>query len=227
MKKDQIIYVKEDEVNFRKPSTAPNGVEKMKAGQELIFMDGPWFRITKDGQRGWVHGDYLTEVTPVQSSLSPDLLNFVKGQAHPANHSVTKSVREIIKDEFGLGKTGDFLNCTEYVQYRIKTKLGVIIQWPVRSGRDGGKWWKIFQDAGLYKILVDPQVSCAVCFTEIRRKDGTLTKEGHIAFVEEVGPDGSMKISEANWPHDGIYNERPISRADWQNKYKARFIDFS
>lgn len=228
MNKDQKIYTKENDVNFRKQSGAPDGVEKMKLGQELIVVDGPWFRITKDGQQGWVRGDYLTELPPVSPSPdSPALPQFVKGQTNMADDSNTIKVRKIINDEFGGGVNGWNLQCTEYAMYRVKTKLGIDIQWPVKSGRDGGKWWKIFQDAGLYKILTEPQANCTVSLTEVRRKDGTLTAEGHIAFVEEVLPDGTIKISEANWPHDGIYNERPITKVDWQNKYKARFIQFT
>lgn len=66
-----------------------------------------------------------------------------------------------------------------------------------------------------------------MCFTVVRRQDGTITEEGHVAFVEQAFADGSVKVSEANWPHDGIYNERTISKADWQNKYKAQFVDLS
>ncbi len=49
---------------------------------------------------------------------------------------------------------------------------------------------------------------------------------GHVAFVEDILADGSVRISEANWPKDGIYNERTISKNDWQNKYGAKFIEF-
>ena len=228
MNKDQKVYTKESDVNFRKPSGASDGVEKMKLGQELIVVDGPWFRVTKDGQQGWVHGDYLTEVVPV--SLSPDrsaLPQFVMGQPNMAGDGNTIEVRKVINDEFGLGKSGDPLNCTEYAQYRVKIKTGVEIKWPADRPRHGGKWAEIFERNNLYKVINEPVLNCAVSFTDVRRRDGTKTEEGHIAFVEEVLPDGSVRISEANWPHDGIYNERSISKADWQNKYKARFIDFS
>ena len=47
MKKDQKIYIKEDGVRFRKPSDAPEGVENMSKGQEVVFVDGPWSRVTE------------------------------------------------------------------------------------------------------------------------------------------------------------------------------------
>ena len=49
---------------------------------------------------------------------------------------------------------------------------------------------------------------------------------GHVAFVEEVYPDGSIRISEANWPRNGIYNERVLTVAEWKDKYKGRFVEF-
>lgn len=104
--------------------------------------------------------------------------------------------------------------------------LGIDIQWPVSHGRHGGKWAEIFQTHNLYAVLAEPKVNCAASFAEIRRKDGTLTAEGHVAFVEEVFPDGSIKISEANWPGSGIYNVRTLPREKWQNQYKGRFVDF-
>lgn len=226
MNKDQKVYVKENDVNFRKQSEATDGVQKMKVGQELTIVDGPWFRVIKDGQRGWVRVDYISETIQAPVNIT-DFVQFVKGQSHFATSEITKKVRKTINDEFGLGKSGDNLNCTEYVSYRIKTKLGIDINWPVQSGRNGGVWWKIFQDAELYKILSEPKVNCAMCFTTGISNDSATNAIGHVVFVEEVSLDGSVKISEANWPNGGKYNERPISKEKWQNKYKAKFIDFA
>lgn len=226
MEQGQKIYSKEDDVNFRKQSENVDGTQKMKAGQELFVVDGPWWRVTKDGQQGWVREDYLSN-EQIVSPVIKQSLTFVKNQANLADSEITKKVREIIKDALNGAKNGYALQCTEYVQYRIKDKLGIDIKWPVTSGRNGGIWWKIFQNAGIYKILSEPKVNCAMCFIEVKRTDGTLTNEGHIAFVEELLIDGSLKISEANWPKNGIYNEREISKNDWQNKYKAKFIDFT
>jgi surface antigen len=227
MIKDQKIYVKEDDVNFRKQSEAIDGAQKMKKDQELIVVDGPWFRVTKDGQEGWVRADYITEIAP--ELIQPDVsaISLVIGQSNPATADITKKIRKIINDVLDGAKNGYGLQCTEYVQYRVKTKLGIDINWPVSSGRNGGVWWKIFQDAGLYKILSEPKADCAMCFTAGISTDFATNAVGHVAFVEEVLPDGSVKISEANWPHNGIYNERTIAKDKWQNQYKAQFVDFT
>lgn len=231
MNKDQKVYVKEDDVNFRKQSETIDGTQKMKKDQELIIVDGPWFRITKDGQQGWVRADYISEITPVQTQITQLPADLVVGQPNLAMSDITKKIREIIKDVLNGGKNEYSLQCTEYVSYRLKVKLGIDINWPVQSGRNGGVWWKIFQDAGLYKIISEPKVNCAMCFTAGISQDSATNAIGHVAFVEEVLSDGSIKISEANWPPKGEfpkgqYNQRVIPKNKWQNQYKAKFVDF-
>lgn len=227
MDKDQKVYIKEDDVNFRKQSEAIDGMQKMKGGQELIIVDGPWFRVAKDGQQGWVRADYILETPPTstKSPLSP--IDLIMGQPNLVVSDVTKKIRSIINDVLNGAKNGYDLQCTEYVTYRVKTKLNVDIKWPVSSGRNGGVWWKIFQDAGLYKILSEPGVNCAMCFTAGISQNPATNAIGHVAFVEELLPGGSVKISEANWPNQGKYNVRTITKAEWRDKYKARFVDFS
>ena len=227
MEKDQKVYVKENDVNFRKQSETIDGVQKMKKDQELIIVDGPWFRVAKDGQQGWVRADYISETAPVltQTNLSP--INLIIGQSNSASDDITKKIREVIKDILNGAKNGYGLQCTEYVTYRVKTKLGIDIKWPVSSGRDGGKWGKIFQAAGIYRVLSEPKINCVMCFTAGISQDPKVNDTGHVAFVEEVLPDDSVKISEANWPCDGKYNERIITRDKWQNQYKAQFVDFA
>lgn len=227
MNKDQKIYVKEDDVNFRKQSESNDGTQKMKMGQELIIVDGPWFRVIKDGQQGWVRADYLSEITPTTIQADSAILNLIVGQPNLAATDTTKKIREAIKDVLNGAKNGYGLQCTEYVTYRVKTDLGIDIKWPVSSGRDGGKWGKIFQTAGVYKVLSEPKINCAMCFTTGISQDSKVNDTGHVAFVEEIFPDGSVKISEANWPNDGKYSERTIAKDKWLNQYKAQFVDFT
>jgi surface antigen len=230
MNKDQKIFAKEDDVNFRKPMEGTDGVEKMPKGQEIIYIDGPWFRVKKNDQTGWVHADYVSETNPSPApTISTSL--FVVGKPNLFGDAATVEVRRVINDEFGGNRDKDHLNCTEYVQYAVKTKLGIDISWPVKSGRNGGKWWKIFQDAGLFKVLDAPQVNCAMCFTAGISSNPATNAIGHVAFVEGVGQDGSIKISEANWPPSGQlpqgqYGTRTIAKDRWQNVYKAKFVAF-
>lgn len=163
----------------------------------------------------------------IEKNIPGLVIESSKGQSLLPNSLIVKKLREIIGDEFKLGASGDCLNCTEYVQFKIKQKLGTDIKWPPDRPRNGGKWAEIFQKHGLYKILDTPKIWCAVSFTDGISSNPNINAIGHVAFVEKVNDDGSIEISEANWPNQGKYNERRLEKWQWQNKYKCRFIDFS
>ena len=131
-------------------------------------------------------------------------------------------LREIINDEFGGHKKKWDLQCTEYVQYRVKQVLNIDINWPIKTGRHGGKWADIFEKYGYYKVLNMPKKFCAV---SLKKRHGSY---GHIAFVEKVLPDNKIHISEVNLDLKGSYSEKRIlSKFKWQNEYEGRFIDFT
>jgi len=162
----------------------------------------------------------IKDLLPNNKDIKRLILVFEKGIPNLFNNPNVIKIREIIKDEFGGGRNKYDLQCTEYVQYKIY-QLGIVIQWPVKSGRDGGKWDIIFEKHGTYKVLNTPKPNCAVSFKE---KHGIY---GHIAFVEEVLENDTIKISEANFPSVGKYSERTLPKSMWQDGYKGRFIDFS
>jgi surface antigen len=224
MKSQQKLYSKTKGLRFRKNSDASDPksiIRELAEGEEMTFVDGPWLKVRVGDQEGWVHGDYVTD------SFSPVAGVFRLGIPNLPHDATTVFVRKEINDEYGGGKNSWELQCTEYVTYRVKKKLGVVISWPVKSGRNGGKWGSIFQKHKTYAVFAEPKINCAMSFTSGISSNSATNKIGHVAFIEEVYPDGSIKISEANWPRNGIYNERVISVSDWKNKYKALFISFS
>ena len=221
MTKDEKLYTKIEGVRFRyspDASTLGNLIQELPQGQEAVFVNGPWVKVRVGAQEGWIHADYLSEQVPA--------LAFKVGVPNLTGDALTQKVRAAIGDEFGGGKNGWELQCTEYVAYRVKTKLGVTIVWPVATGRNGGKWAAIFQTYGTYPVLANPVANCAMSFTAGISLNPSVNAIGHVAFVESVLPDGSVHVSEANWPRNGMYNERTITKADWQNKYKAQFVHF-
>jgi surface antigen len=46
---------------------------------------------------------------------------------------------------------------------------------------------------------------------------------GHLAYVESVFPDETLKLSEVGYPDSGIYNERVLTREEWK-ELKSIFI---
>ncbi len=175
--------------------------------------------------------ELIAENKPVDSSqvtkkedFQDVLSKFEKGVANLATDSNTIRLRKIIKDEFGGGRSGWDLQCTEYAQFKIQ-QLGTTIKWPADRPRHGGMWAGIFEKRGLYKVLDSPKAGCAMCFTA-GFKTPAMNETGHVAFIEQVFDDESVKITEANWPPPGKYNERRVSKVEWQDKHKCRFIDF-
>ena len=196
---------------------------------EVIEENGDWVKVNAEGSAGWVSKFYLEENSPValenlqKKEVAQDVLpvfqNHEKNLATDAN---AMKLRKIINDEFGGGARRDDLQCVEYVHYKVQ-QMGITINWPKERPRNGGLWAGIFQRSGQYKVLDEPKAGCAMSFV------GSLKNSvvGHVAFVEEVYQDGSIKVSEVNWPPPGVYSERILPKSQWKEKYQAKFIDFS
>lgn len=200
-----------------------------KTKVDVIQESNDWVEVNTNGKTGWVSKFYLEEELPkpleelqkkevVQDAL-PTFQNHEKNLATDSN---SIKLRKIINDEFGGGARRDDLQCVEYVHYKLQ-QMGITIQWPKERPRHGGLWAGIFQRSGQYKVLDEPKAGCAMSFVGSLKNQ----KVGHVAFVEEVYQDGSIKISEANWPPPGIYSERVLPKTQWKDKYQAKFIDFS
>lgn len=163
----------------------------------------------------------VDEEIAIKTSGEADLFpQFVHGESNFADAANTKRVREYIKYEFGLNFDTDCLQCVEYVQYRVKQKLGIWIEWPNKSGRDAKYWPSILKPR--YKVSEMPTINSAASFDA-----PSLGVHGHVVFVENVFPNGEIEISEVNLPRDGIYNFRKMAPALWRDRYNGKFIDFS
>lgn len=223
----KIRYTKVDNLRFREtPNTEEleNVIRELDKGAELEIVSGPWIKVRINGKVGWVHKDYTSREKPTktrkEASKSENELDLQAGVPNLAHDKNTKIIREAIDDEFGGGVNGWSLQCTEYVQYKVQEVLGVQIQWPVSSGRHGGEWASIFEEHDVYKVQSKPKRHCAASFTKIN------PPHGHLAFVEEVLGDGKIRVSEANWPSRGKYNERIITKRKQKEKYGIRFVIF-
>jgi len=225
-KKYQLRIIDTKALHVRKgPGTDHDIIGHLNAGDQVMPIDdkNSWYKIPFAGQTGWVCGKHTITASkpevPIEQSQSdpkPEKINFIKDRSHLHGSAKTKQLRKYINDEFGGGRKYWDLQCTEYTYYRIKL-VGHAIKWPVKSGRDGGKWAGIFQKTK-YQVSVKPAKGAAMSFTNIQ-------PYGHVAYVEKVNPDGSVFISEANWPKKGIYCERTISPKQ-QKQYGAKFIMF-
>ena len=212
------VFITTKALNVRStPNVASNNIlSQLIYGEEIepIALENGWYKINYQNSIGWISAEFTHNA---DEKPADGVINFVIGAPNDPKSQNATIIRQTISDEFGGGKNSWDLQCVEYVHYKIKN-LGCNIEWPVKSGRDGGKWAAIFSTQGKYSVSENPTVGCAMSFT-------ALPGYGHVAFVEDVLTDGTIKISEANWPGNGKYNERILCKSIQQG-YGAKYIKF-
>lgn len=108
-----------------------------------------------------------------------------------------------------------YRNCTDYAAWKVST-LGVA------SGRYKGlgnaKTWAIRAPAKGVRVDSQPSVGSVAV-----RTSGTF---GHTAFVEEVRPDGTIRVSQYNYRADGAYSENVGTPAAFGFTAFVHFEDF-
>jgi hypothetical protein len=177
----------------------------------VLESKGRWSRVVWKSLQGWAIRDELVDRS---AYVYPD---FTIGEPNRAEDPNTLRLRACIADEFGAGRAELPLQSSEYVLYRL-TKRGVAIPWPEERPRVEGRWHALLKGRPGVQIGVR---ACAGCAMEYATEEGA----GHLALVESVLPDETVTISEANFPSDGIYNERVMTKEEWI-ELKPVFIQF-
>jgi len=163
---------------------------------------GRFFRIMWNGITGWVLRDDCVDRA---SLVYPE---FKSDEAYGVDHPHTAHVRAIIKDEFGVGRSEFPLQAGEYVLYKLWRK-GIKIVWPTTGHRVPGVWHTILKGSTGVHMGVMPKTGAIMEYM-------INTDVGHVAYVEAVFPDGTMSISEVNFPDSGIYSERTLTKDEWK-----------
>ena len=183
-------------------------------GSLVLVMEpqGRFYRIVWNEYEGWVLKDHLADRA---STVYPA---FTHGQENLVDSPNTAHVRTLISDEFGLAHSEFPLQAGEYIAYKF-LRRGIRIPWPQVRPHMPGSWHQILRGAPGIHIGVMP-------------KQGTIMEYvseqevGHLAYVEAVFPDGTITISEANYPHGGIYSERALTKDGWKS-LRPVFIEVS
>ncbi len=172
----------------------------------VLDVDDMWAQVASGEYVGWVYVDDLEDRA---AHVYPA---FHIGEENLADDPATIRTRALINDEFGAGEMDLPLQAEEYVLYRLVRKEKKIM-WPLVRPRTPGTWHSILKDVHKVAILSEPKAGAVMEFTlsELSEENN----KGHLAYVEAVFPDGSIQISEANWPERGIYNERVLVREEW------------
>ncbi len=163
---------------------------------------GRFSRVAFDGTEGWVLRDDLSDRA---AYVYPE---FVIGEENRTDDPNTLRLRACIKDEFSGTESEADLQAGEYVLYKLLRK-GKRIVWPSIRPRTPGRWHVILRGLPGVRISITPRT-------------GTIMESvfpndiGHLAYVEAVFPDERITISEVNYPDNGNYNERTLTKEEWQ-----------
>lgn len=211
--KNTVVYVATADAPIRKTPTnsIDNVLVKAPYGAMLVALENEngWVRVFHHGVEGWM---LIEDIADRAAYVYP---RFIIGEANLSDDPNTERVRAVIADEFSYGERNTELQAEEYVLYKLYRR-GAKINWSDVRPRTPGTWGTLLRDAEGILMLSEPKQR-AVMEWMISE---TL---GHLAYVEAVFPDGSIQISEANWPDQGIYNERVLVRDEWQ-ALKPAFI---
>lgn len=204
--KHTIVYCREARVPLR---AAPNAagdtaIATIAYGDMVMVLDATpeWTHIVSGEKEGYVP---TTALAHKAAGVYPD---FEIGKEYGAREVSTVRLRSFIRDEFSASLSDLPLQAHEYVYYRLMRR-GVTIAWPDIRPRTPGSWTHILGTLESTNVSETP-VSGAVmeCAFEGAR--------AHLAYVEQVFDDGAIKVSEADWPDRGIYNERVLVEAEWR-----------
>lgn len=174
---------------------------------------GRFYCVVWNTYEGWVLQEHLADRA---SMVYPE---FVPGQENSVDHVNTIRVRALINDEFGLGNSEFALQAGEYVLYKLMRR-GLHIVWPTEHPpRTPGSWHLILRGSPGIHVGVVPRVGSILEYADEH-------DVGHVAYVEAIFPDGMIALSEAHFPHSGIYSERTLSKDAWR-ALKPVFIEVS
>jgi hypothetical protein len=163
---------------------------------------GRFSKVSENGVIGWVLRDDLADRA---AHVYPE---FIVGEANHAGDPNSERLRAVIEDAFHGGEAEVPLQAGEYVLYRLIRK-GQKINWPPTRPRTPGRWHQILKGTPGIHISILPKGGSIM--------EHTLGNDvGHVAYVEAVFPDERITVSEVNYPSDGVYSERTLSKEEWQ-----------
>jgi len=206
--KNTVLYVGEDGVPlYTHPTIEFDGVfTTVPYGAMVMALEnkGRWVRVSYKQYIGWGVRDMFFDRA---AYVYP---GFVVGEQNGVDSVNTLRARACIGNEFHADQAELPLTAPEYVLYRLCKKGIDAVPWSASARpRTPGTWHEILRGKDGVHITIEPKGGSVMEYT---RESG----EGHLAFVEAVFPDETISLSEANYPDSGIYNERVLTKEEWQ-----------
>jgi len=198
-------FIGETDVDlYEDPATVFDTVQmSVSYGQQvrLLKLQGRWAQVRFAHDSGWLLKDslrmFIDDVYP----------KFQQGISYYAEHPQTRKLRAVIGDMFSGEKGGHPLSAAEYVQYKL-TQVNRVIPWGSARARVPGTWQRRLKGVLGVHIGISPKTSCAMEYIN--------DDIGHLAFVEAVFPDGSIKITEIGKLDDASYTEDTLAPEQWR-----------
>ncbi len=179
-------------------------ITRIPYGSMIMVLEekGRFSKVAKDGLVGWMLRDDL------RARAAHVFPEFVVGEENGHDDPNTLRLRACIKDIFHGGETEVPLQSGEYVLYMLMRK-NVQIDWPPTRPRTPGMWHTLLKGAPRVYVGVVPKAGSILEYT-------LENDTGHLAYVDAVFPDDRISISEVNYPDNGMYSERTLTKDEWQ-----------
>ncbi|MFT5849666.1 MAG: hypothetical protein ACI9H6_000480 [Patiriisocius sp.] len=187
-----------------------NALTRLHYGQQvrLLKLQGRWAMVRSNELEGWVFTQAL------QNQAIDVYPRFMEGVTYTADHSETTKLRACIDDHFGGARGEHPLSPSEYVHYRLQQKKRVI-SWEGVRMRIPGTWArKLRGKIGIHSGIV-PKTESVMEYV--------VDDIGHLAFVEAVFPDGSIKVTEIG-KHEPMLFTEEILTTDQYKELRPVFI---
>ena len=167
----------------------------------LMALQGRWAQVRLAGIVGWVFKDALV------LQIDDVYPRFTQEVQYNAEHPETIKLRACIDDEFGGARGVHPLSAAEYIHYKLKQKQR-LIDWGDIRMRIPGTWQRKLRGGfGIHMGIISKTESVM---------EYVMDDVGHLAFVEAVFPDGSIKITEIGKLDDHAYTETVLTPDQWK-----------
>lgn len=204
--KHTIVYCAEPNVPLRiEPDDASDtAIAKLEYGEMVMVLDATpsWTFVAVHDKKGFVPTASLADTA---ARVYPE---FVSGAHNGPRDINTLRLRAVIADEFSASLSQLPLQPHEYAYYKL-IRRGVTLAWPDIRPRTAGSWARILRE---HDGIACDQEPSAGSIVEYVSEDGA----GHLGYVERLYPDLSIMVSEVHTPEQGIYEERTLTKTEWE-----------
>jgi hypothetical protein len=199
---------------FTRPMVSfDNQMGEIFYGESVVVLrsEGLYSEILYKDQLWWVRSDTLSTQ---REMVFPQ---FLHNESLLHDNANTIKVRQHIRDECNGGQLYLPLQSFEYILFQLKQKK-IVVNWPSIRPRSAGRLQVLLKGAKNVHIGVEPKTGAVL---EYYNSVSTAV----IAYVEEVHPDLSIKISSVGRTAEGLFEVETIEALTWR-EWRPVFISF-